>query len=192
MAKLHFIYGTVGSGKTLHLLSVKHNYANKGQSVLILKPSTDTRYGLKSVKSRSGLASDADIVIAENETSFDPSSVTNQSAVLVDECQFLQPSFVDDLRNFALDRDIPVLCFGLKTDFQGNLFPASKRFIEISDTTEEIKTLCLHCHKKATMNLRICDGKPTHEGPQILIGADESYQAVCYEHYRDLIKEEER
>lgn len=183
MAKLHFIYGTVGSGKTLHLLSVLHNYTRKGASCLVLKPGIDTRFGKDSIMSRAGLSSQANILLEQDQTSIEGESFNGHAAVLLDECQFVHPELIDFLRTLSIERNIPVHCYGLKTDFLGRLFPATRRIIEVSDTIEEVKNLCLYCESKATMNLRLQHKKPTVDGPQLLLGSDETYQAVCFHHY---------
>ncbi|MDQ8180654.1 thymidine kinase [Pelagicoccus sp. SDUM812005] len=183
MAKLHFIYGTVGSGKSLQLLSTLHNYKQKGLQPLVAKPAIDCRFGENMVASRSGLKYEANLQLQPEQDTIPVEYLEDKCAVLIDECQFVTPALVDHLRHLSLNRDVPVLCYGLKTDFQTKLFPASQRLIEVADTIQEIKNLCRHCERKATMNIRIANGTPCLDGPIVQIGADELYQGVCFEHY---------
>lgn len=189
MAKLYFRYGAMGSSKTLNLLSVAHNYKEKNKGVFIFKPEIDTRFGSKNVESRSGLKSEADIVFKKNDNVFDIFLKENSkreqkvSCVLVDEAQFFTKKQIESLRDIASSANIPVICYGLRTDFLGNLFSGSKRLFELSDSIEEIKTICFYCTKKAIMNMRISNGYACYEGPKIQLGGDDSYVPVCYNHY---------
>lgn len=191
MAKLHYIYGTVGSGKTLHLLSVLHNYSKKGQTALVAKPAVDTRFGEKAVTSRSGLTVQANLLLEKEQTSVEAKQLEGHAAILLDECQFVRPELIDFLRLVSITKNLPVLCYGLKTDFRGELFPSTQRLIEISDTLEEVKNLCLYCDHKATMNLRMQKGEASTQGPRVLLGADDLYQAVCFLHYHELTERKE-
>jgi len=182
MAKLYFRYGTVGSAKTLNLLAVAHNYRQQGKKALILKPSVDTRYGFTLVKSRAGLEANADLVL-EDGGETPPGMMDGVSCVLVDEAQFLAPSTVDHLRVLTNDPGVPVICYGLRTDFTGKLFEGSRRLMELADSLEEIKVTCAFCNRKAILNMRLVDGKPVSVGPQLLLGADESYSPACYPCY---------
>lgn len=180
MAKLYFRHGTVSSAKTLNLLAVAHNYRNQGKRCLILKPKLDTRFGNDAVVSRAGLSAPADMLV-EGPVALDSEGV---SCVLVDEAQFLQSAWIDHLHEFAHKQGVPVICYGLRTDYRTRLFPAAQRLFELADSIEEIKTTCFFCNRKATFNARLVDGKQvTGDGPQILLGADDVYRPVCANHY---------
>lgn len=183
MAKLYFRYGTVGSAKTLNLLAVAHNYERQGKRVLVMKPALDVRDGPTRIASRAGLEREADLVVA-GDARLDPARFAGVDAVLVDEAQFLSEPLVDQLREITRDPGVPVLCYGLRTDFRSRLFDGSRRLLELADSIEEVKTTCAECLRKATMNLRIVAGRATTEGPSVQIGGDESYRPVCWEHWR--------
>lgn len=178
MAKLYFRYGTMGSAKTLNLLAVAHSYQLQEKKVLILKPLLDTRFTQDAVRSRSGLEKPADLLVTD-ETRLDEMRLEGLSCILVDEAQFLHPSFIDHLRAISRDQNIPVICYGLRADFSTQLFPGSKRLLELSDTIEEIKNTCHYCNRKSIYNMRMINGKGVLEGPQILLGAEETYVSVC-------------
>lgn len=178
MAKLYFRYGTVGSAKTMNLLAVAHNYRHQNKQVLLLKPSLDDRFGIDSITSRSGLTMDADLLVSEN-TVLEPSSLEGVHCVLVDEAQFLSISFIDQLRQISAHDGIPVICYGLRTDFKSRLFTGAKRLFEVADSIEEVKTTCAFCNRKAVFNLKFSNGLPTTEGPTIDLGADEKYLPAC-------------
>lgn len=147
MAKLYFRHGAVSSAKTLNLLAVSHNYKSQGKEVILMKPAMDTRFGKDSVKSRAGLQQDADILIDATTDLLSISAETrkNVSCVLVDEAQFLSPMHIDQLRTITLEWKVPVIAYGLRTDFRTNLFPGSRRLMEVADTIEEVKTTCYFC-----------------------------------------------
>lgn len=178
MAKLYFRHGTMGSAKTLNLLAVAHSYQLQGKKVMILKPALDTRFGEAAVRSRSGLEKPADLLV-NAQSRLDPKDLAQLSCILVDEAQFLAPEFVEHLRSVSRDFDIPVICYGLRTDFKTELFAGSKRLLELSDAIEEIKNTCHYCNKKAIFNARLIDGIVVSEGPQVLLGAEETYLPVC-------------
>ncbi len=180
MAKLYFRHGTMGSAKTLNLLAVAHAYQAQKKNVLILKPKLDTRFGAKQVKSRSGLEKPADYLV-DKSTRFSDTELLNIFCILVDEAQFLEKEFVDYLHSISRDKKIPVICYGLRTDFQTHLFEGSKRLLELADAIEEIKSTCQYCNRKAVFNMRLVDGKPTITGEQVMLGAEESYLPVCSE-----------
>lgn len=182
MAKLYFRYGTVGSAKTLNLLAVAHNYRQQGKQVQVLKPKLDVRFGEAVVRSRAGLEQTADLLIDDN-TLLDLKTFEKISCVLVDEIQFLKSNFINQLRRLATEVNVPVICYGLRTDFRGALFEASKRLFELADSIEEVKTTCSFCNKKATMNLKHLDGRATIAGPSIELGAEEKYLPACYHCY---------
>jgi thymidine kinase len=183
MAKLYFRYGTVGSAKTMNLLAVTHNYQQQSKQVLLLKPKLDVRFGLDEVRSRTGLSKKADMLL-DDDTLFHPGLFEGVSCVLVDEAQFLSKSVIDQLRYLATVMDIPVICYGLRTDFRGELFPGSHRLFEVADTIEEVKTTCSYCNKKAIFNLKLVDGRATLTGPTIELGSEERYIPTCSVCYR--------
>lgn len=182
MAKLYFRYGTMDSAKSMNLLAVAHNYRKQGKKVLLVKPRLDTRFGATKISSRSGLEADADLMV-EEDTVLDPRDFAGLDCVLVDEAQFLAPSIIEDLRRITVNPGVPVICYGLRTDFQTKLFPGAQRLMELADAMEEVKVTCQYCAKKAICNLRFVNGQPTIDGPQVQLGADESYAPVCWGHY---------
>ena len=182
MAKLYFRHGTVGSAKTLNLLAVAHNYERQGKQVQVLKPSFDTRFGAAEVSSRAGLSRTASMVI-ETETELDPADFVGCHCVLVDEAQFLLPRHVEQLRDITRTAGCPVICYGLRTDFRTELFPGSRRLLELADSIEEVKTTCAYCNKKALLNLKHVDGAANLDGPSAQLGAEETYLPVCFAHY---------
>lgn len=179
VAKLYFRYGTMDSAKSLNLLAVAHNYRNQGKRVVLLKPALDDRFGETVIRSRAGLESPADRVV-DGDTVLDPEDFRDHDCVLVDEAQFLSPSVVDQLRGLTRDPGVPVICYGLRTDFRTRLFPGSRRLLELADTIEEVKVTCKFCNRKAIFNMRWVDGEPTLEGPQVMLGAEEAYTPVCH------------
>ncbi|MBX3154623.1 MAG: thymidine kinase [Deltaproteobacteria bacterium] len=182
MAKLYFRYGTMDSAKSMNLLAVAHNYRKQGKRVLLVKPRLDTRFGAAKISSRCGLEADADLLL-DGETALDPAEFRNLDCVLVDEAQFLSPQVIEDLRRITVDPGVPVICYGLRTDFRTKLFPGAQRLMELADRIEEVKVTCQYCQKKAICNLRFVNGTPTVRGPQIQLGADEHYAPVCWNHY---------
>lgn len=182
MAKLYFRYGAMGSSKTANALMVKFNYEERGQKVLLLKPSIDTRD--TEVKSRIGLSSPVRLV-DEHENIYnivyDGGSV---DCVIVDEAQFLTGAQVVQLTRVVDELDVPVICYGLRSTFRGTLFEGSEWLMALADTIEEIKTICW-CGRKAIMNARILDGEIIYQGPDIFIGGNESYVALCRRHWKE-------
>lgn len=176
MAKLYFRYGTVGSAKTLNLLAVAHNYRQQGKKVLLVKPEVDTRFGKDIIKTRAGLEMPADIVVGDTLKVPDLTAV---ACILVDECQFCQPAHIDRFREITQAHNVPVICYGLRTDFRRQLFPAAQRLMELADSIEEVKTTCNFCLRKAVFNLKLLDGKPTLAGPAVELGCEEKYLPVC-------------
>lgn len=187
MAKLYFRYGTVGSAKTLNLLAVAHNYRQQGKEIVLLKPRLDNRFGEGVIKSRAGLEQKADLLV-------DPDTVLNLmdfehvSCVLVDESQFLSPFLVEQLRDVASHLSIPVICYGLRSDFRTVLFPGAARLMELADSIEEIKTTCAFCNHKATVNLKHRNGLASLDGPSVDLGAEEKYFPACYHCYTRQLK----
>lgn len=187
MAKLYFRYGAMGASKTSNALMVEYNYRERGQNAVILKPSIDTRDGVSVVKSRLGIGKEAILVFSETDV-FELISTMDAGGkihcVIIDEAQFLSGSQVSQLCRIVDELNIPVIAYGLRADFAGNLFPGSERLLAMADTIEEIKTVCW-CSKKATMNARIVNGKVVKEGEQIVIGGNESYIALCRKHWAE-------
>ncbi|EKE08145.1 MAG: Thymidine kinase [uncultured bacterium] len=183
MAKLYFRHGTVGSAKTLNLLAVAHNYRQQGKKILLMKPNVDTRFGKERIKSRAGLEMEADILIA-NESSLKQEDYSGVSCILVDEVQFVTKEVIEELRRISLDFDIPVLCYGLRTDFKSYLFEGSKRLMELADSIEEVKATCHYCNRKSIMNLKHVNGLAASEGPSVELGAEEKYFPTCFKCYR--------
>lgn len=188
MAKLYFRYGTVGSAKTMNLLAVAHNYRQQQKKIILIKPALDVRFGKSLIKSRAGLQEEADILIHDNE-SLPQDAFDSLSCILVDEAQFLSPKIIDQLRLITTEKNIPVICYGLRADFRGNLFPGSQRLLELSDTIEEVKTTCAFCNKKAIMNLKHSNGVPTRDGPSVDLGAEEKYFPTCYGCYEEAFRQ---
>jgi thymidine kinase len=186
MAKLYYRYGTVGSAKTLNLLAVAHNYEQQGKRALLIKPALDDRFGKSKIRSRAGLERDTDLLV-EPGTEIDRALLEGVDCVLVDEAQFLSDGIVDQLRRITIDPGIPVICYGLRTDFRTELFAGSKRLLEVADRIEEVKTTCAFCNKKAINNLKLKDGAPTLEGPSVDLGAEEKYLPACYRCYLEKI-----
>ena len=184
MAKLYFKYGAMGSSKTAQALITKYNYEENDMSVWLLKPSTDTRDGVATVRSRIGLEAKAQIATPDTDVYalFRDTRAYHCNVIIVDECQFLTPAQIEQLRQIVDDFDIPVLCFGLRTDFLTRLFPGSQRLMELADCIEEIKTMC-DCGAKATVNARISDGLIVTEGAQVVLGGNDSYIAMCHRCY---------
>ena len=188
MAKLYFRYGVVSSAKTLNLLAVAHNYRAQNRKVILLKPALDTRFGTAEIRSRAGLETQADLLL-DRATQLRLADFEGMSCVLVDEAQFVSAAVIDQLRVLSIDSNIPVICYGLRADFRGELFEGSRRLLEVADSIEEIKTTCFFCNKKATMNLKHVDGKPDLEGPSVQLGAEEKFFPACYACYREKLAE---
>jgi thymidine kinase len=178
MAKLYFRYGTVGSAKSMNLLAVAHNYRHQNKKVILIKPAVDTRFGIDVIKSRAGLNMDADLLV-DDDTVIDSKMLEGVHCILVDEAQFLSVALVNQLRDISRSMDIPVICYGLRTDFRTHMFSGSQRLFELADSLEEIKTTCAFCNKKAIFNLKFVDGKPSTEGPRVDLGAEEKYLPAC-------------
>ncbi len=190
MAKLYFKYGAMGSSKTAQALITKYNYEENDMTVWLIKPATDDRDGPSVVRSRIGLKADAESVSATADL-YQLYLERRTDVVIVDECQFLHPDQIDQLRRIVDELEIPVLCFGLRTDFRTKLFPGSQRLFELADSIQEIKTIC-DCGAKATVNARIVNGCVVTEGEQVLIGGNESYIAMCHRCYMRAIRDHRR
>ena len=177
MAKLYFRYGAMGSSKTANAIMVQYNYYERGQNALMLKPRLDNRDGARLVGSRAGLQ--APCFYVEELDSLD---LSQYDCVIVDEAQFLKKEQVRRLVDIVDEMNVPVICYGLRSDFQGNLFEGSHWLLAWADTIEEIKTVCW-CGRKATCNARVFDGRVVKTGEQIMLGGNESYVALCRRHW---------
>ena len=193
MAKLYFKYGAMGSSKTAQALITKYNYEENDMKVWLIKPSADTRDGVGTIRSRIGLAAECEIATPQTNIyeRYQEGFQGNCHAIIVDECQFLTVEQIDQLRAIVNDFAVPVMCFGLRTDFQTKLFPGSMRLMELADCIEEIKTMC-DCGCKATVNARISDGYIVTEGAQVVLGGNDSYIAMCHKCYIRGIREHKR
>ncbi len=169
----------MGSSKTANAIMVQYNYMERGQKALMVKPAMETRDGEKIVASRSGLRADCEVIeelTREKARKYD--------CIIVDEAQFLTKAQVQTLVDIVDRENVPVICYGLRADFQGNLFEGSHWLLAWADSIEEIKTVCW-CGKKAICNARLSGGKVIKEGEQVLLGGNESYIALCRKHWAD-------
>ena len=189
MAKLYFKYGAMGSSKTANALITKFNYEERGMKVWLIKPSTDSRDGECTVRSRIGLSAEAQVVPPEMNIEKEFENHVDCDVIIADECQFFTPEQIDQLRTLVDERNMPVICFGLRTDFLTHLFPGSRRLFEVADSLTEIKTVCA-CGHKATVNARIAGGRIVTEGEQVFLGGNESYVAMCYKCWQEKIKKQ--
>ncbi len=190
MASLYFHYSTMNAGKSTQLLQVNFNYIERGMRCLLLTPSVDDRYGKKRITSRIGISAEAKTFNPQDnllDKYIIDASRDGMDAVLIDEAQFATPNQVWEMA-VAVDKlNIPVLAFGLRTDFQGKLFPGSAALFEIADELRELRTVC-HCGKRATMVLRKDkNGKPTFKGEQVQIGGNDTYVALCRRHWAEAL-----
>jgi thymidine kinase len=184
VAQLFFKYGAMNSGKSIDILKVAHNYEEQGKPVVLMTSGVDTRSGEGIIASRIGLKRKVKPVMDDTNIYDYVRSVDHKVyCVLIDEAQFLKKQHVLQLIKIVDELNIPVMTFGLKNDFRNELFEGSKYLLIYADKIEEMKTICWFCPHKATMNLRIHDGKPVYEGEQVQIGGNESYYPVCRKHY---------
>ena len=193
MAKLYFKYGAMGSSKTAQALITKYNYEENDMKVWLIKPSADTRDGAATLRSRIGLEAAVEVISPEVDiyARFLGSRVRRCDVIIVDECQFMTEKQIEQLRAIVNEQNVPVLCFGLRTDFLTRLFPGSRRLMELADVIEEIKTMC-DCGAKATVNARISDGYIVTEGAQVVLGGNDSYIAMCHRCYINGIREHKK
>jgi thymidine kinase len=186
MAQLYFRFGAMNSGKSIEILKIAHNYEEAGKSVLLFAPRIDTRHGVGIVSSRIGLQREAIIIDADMITTV---SLVRPDCVLVDEAQFLNKEQVEDLVFIVDHLNIPVIAYGLRSDFQAScdgVFEGSKFLFLMADKVEEIKTVCKHCNKKAMFNMRISEtGEPVFNGGQLKLGGNDSYESVCRSCYME-------
>jgi thymidine kinase len=188
MSKVYFYYSAMNAGKSTVLLQSSYNYRERGMRTLLFMPAMDTRAGQGRIESRIGLAADAVALHPEDdvlELVRAALGETPVACVLVDEAQFLTRAQVGQVTDVADILRIPVLCYGLRTDFQGRLFPGSAELLAAADNLIELKTIC-HCGRKATMNLRVgADGKAVTQGAQVEIGGNDRYVAMCRRHFKE-------
>ena len=192
MAKLYFKYGTMGSSKSAQALITKFNYEELGMQVWLIKPSIDDRDGADIVKSRIGLSCRAQIVTPEDDLIALRQEHGACDVIIADEAQFLTAGQIDQLRYLVDEENLPVLCFGLRTDFQTRLFPGSMRLMELADSITEIKNVC-SCGAKATVNARLDgEGRVITQGSQVLLGGNDRYTAMCHRCYQRKIRAQQQ
>ena len=162
----------------MNLLAVAHNYEQQGKHVILIKPALDDRFGADLIRSRAGLERKADLCV-QPDTLMDYGLFDNIDCVIVDECQFLSEFVIHQLRNIPVDLDIPVICYGLRTNFMTRLFEGSKRLMEVADAIEEVKTTCAFCNRKAVFNIKLKHGSACSSGEEIELGAEDLYQPTC-------------
>ena len=192
MAQLYFYYSSMNAGKSTTLLQSAHNYRERGLTPLLFTAAIDDRTAVGQISSRIGISASAELFDDSTNLFDDVATIAHQSkidCVLLDEAQFLKREQVDQLAQVVDDLGIPVLCFGIRTDFLGELFTGSQRLLAIADKLTEIKTIC-HCGKKATMIIRTDEqGNVVSEGDQVAVGGNDRYQSMCRRHYRAAIAE---
>lgn len=194
MAQLYYKYGTMNSGKSFEIIKVAHNYEEQGKSVLIFSPSVSARGSADRVGSRVGFERAAIPVTEETDLYESVKSYVTSTAsakiycVLIDEAQFLKKHHILELTRVVDELNIPVMAFGLKNDFQNQLFEGSYYLLVQADKIEEIKTICWYCDRKATMVIRFNDGQPMNAGEQIQIGGNEDYKPVCRRCYNEAFR----
>ncbi len=190
MAKLYFKYGAMGSSKTAQALITRFNYMELGMSVWLIKPSVDTRDGADVIKSRIGLEARAQVITPEQDIIAEYQKQPGHDVIIADEAQFFTPAQIDQLRQLVDEEDIPVLCFGLRTDFLTHFFPGAQRLMELADSLTEIKTVCA-CGRKATVNARIdATGRIITQGDQVFLGGNDSYVAMCHKCWKQRIAQQ--
>lgn len=193
MAKLYFKYGAMGSSKTAQALITKFNYEERGMKVWLIKPALDDRDGAVIIKSRIGLSAECTTVRPDDDIyEMFTSDEYRADVIITDECQFFTPENIDQMRRIVDELNVPVLCFGLRTDFLTKLFPGSMRLFELADSISEIKTIC-SCGKKASVNARIDEsGNVVTVGSQVMLGGNDSYIAMCHRCYKRKIAEQKK
>ncbi len=192
MAKLYYKYGAMGSSKSAQALMTKFNYEEKDRRVWLIKPAVDNRGDARAITSRVGLRAEADVILPDDDLfdKFMGACGGFADVIIADEAQFFTPAQIDALRRIVDELDIPVLCFGLRTDFRTAGFPGSIRLFELADSITEIKTICA-CGRKAIVNARRGpDGNITVTGEQVFIGGNESYEAMCHKCWKEKIRQQ--
>ena len=178
MSKLYFRFGAMNCGKTTALLQVAHNYEEKGMNVIVIKSSIDKK-GDKNIVSRLGIDREVDLLISPNEKILDNINLENINCILVDEVQFMPKEQIKELWMITKLKNIPVICYGLKTNFKGELFEGTKAVLELADELEELATIC-KCGKKAKFNARLINDKYVYDGEEVAIdGIDAKYEPLC-------------
>ena len=192
MAKLYFKYGAMGSSKSAQALITKFNYEELGMTVWLIKPSIDTRDGADLIRSRIGLECRAEVISPEQDIKEAYRAAGKHDVIIADEAQFFTPAQIDQLRDLVDEEDLPVLCFGLRTDFLTHFFPGARRLMELADSLTEIKTVCA-CGRKATVNARIDGaGRIVTEGSQVMLGGTDSYIAMCHRCWKEKIRAQQQ
>ena len=192
MAKRYFKYGAMGSSKSAQALITQFNYEELGMRVWLLKPSVDTRDGKNIVRSRIGLSREAYVIEPDCDIAAEYRKGPRYDVIIADEAQFFTPAQIDQLRLLVDEENLPVLCFGLRTDFLTHFFPGAMRLMELADSITEIKTVCA-CGSKATVNARIDEkGNIVTEGAQVQLGGNDSYTAMCHPCWMRKIREQEK
>ncbi|MFR4350063.1 MAG: thymidine kinase [Roseburia sp.] len=181
MAKLYYYYGAMGSSKTANALMTHFNYEEVGQRALLCKPQIDNRDGARKVYSRIGLAQDC--ILVEELVQMSEQEIRAHDCIIVDEVQFATPEQIEFLSDIVDFMDVPVVCYGLRADFQNKLFPGSEKLIAIADVIQELKTVCW-CGRKATCNTRYNESGVVRSGPQVMLGANDNYVALCRKHFK--------
>ena len=191
MAKLYFKYGAMGSSKSAQALITKFNYEELGMLVWLIKPSIDTRDGADVIRSRIGLEAKAQVITPEQNIEEAYHAAGKHDVIIADEAQFFTPEQIDQLRELVDLENLPVLCFGLRTDFLTHFFPGARRLMELADSLTEIKTVCA-CGRKATVNARIDEtGRIITQGDQVMLGGNDSYVAMCHQCWKRKIREQQ-
>ena len=181
MAKLYYYYGAMGSSKTANALMTRFNYEEAGQKALLCKPKLDTRDGAAVVRSRIGLCETC--VFLEDLITYTEDQIRQYQCIVVDEVQFATKEQVDFLSDIVDSMDVPVVCYGLRADFQNRLFPGSERLIAVADCIKELKMVCW-CGKKATCNARYNENGIVREGAEVMLGSNDRYKALCRKHFK--------
>ena len=185
MAKLYFKYGVMGSSKSAQALIAKFNYEEMGMSVWLIKPSVDTRDGAGTIKSRIGIVQQAQVITPDQCIIEEYEKAGTHNVIIADESQFFTPKQIDELRTLVDGKNLPVLCFGLRTDFSTRFFPGSMRLMELADSITEIKMVCA-CGRKATVNARIDEnGNIITQGEQVFLGGNDKYMAMCHKCWKN-------
>ena len=188
MAKLYFKYGVMGSSKSAQALITKFNYEERGMTVWLIKPAVDTRDGAGIIRSRIGLEQQAEVILPDQSIKEAFRAAGKHDVIIADESQCFTPEQIDELRELVDDEDLPILCFGLRTDFLTHFFPGARRLMELADSITELKTIC-SCGSKATVNARIdAKGNVITAGEQFLLGGNDSYVAMCHKCWREKIR----
>jgi len=192
MAKLYFQYSTMNAGKSTVLLQASHNYIERGMQTYLITAELDNRAGDARIASRIGIGADADVFAPDDDMFAKIEARLKDgpcACVFIDEAQFLTKDQVWQLARVVDDLKVPVMCYGLRVDFRGELFPGSAALLALADEMREVRTIC-HCGKKASMVMRMGpDGKALKDGAQVQIGGNETYVSVCRRHWREAVEE---